>query len=131
VRRAAPAVQAAALDRAGRRAAEDRDGQDPALQASRPSAGVSRHRVRFSLNGAPVDVTVPAERLLVDLLRDDLRKTGTKDGCSVGACGLCTVLVDGVPLLACMLLSTQVDGTAASTVERLSATHTACVIREV
>jgi aerobic-type carbon monoxide dehydrogenase small subunit (CoxS/CutS family) len=81
---------------------------------------LSRHRVRFTLNGAAVDVTVPAERLLVDLLRYDLGKTGTKDGCSVGVCGLCTVQVDGAPMSACLLLATQVDGTAVRTVEGLA-----------
>jgi aerobic-type carbon monoxide dehydrogenase small subunit (CoxS/CutS family) len=80
---------------------------------------VSRHRIRFTLNGAPVDVTVPAERLLVDLLREDLGKTGTKDGCSVGVCGLCTVQVDGAPMSACLLLATQVDGAAVRTIEGL------------
>jgi aerobic-type carbon monoxide dehydrogenase small subunit (CoxS/CutS family) len=81
---------------------------------------VSRHRVRFTLNGAAVDVTVPAERVLVDLLRYDLGKTGTKDGCSVGVCGLCTVQVDGAPMSACLLLATQVDGTTVRTVEGLA-----------
>lgn len=80
---------------------------------------MSQHRIRFTLNGAPVDVTVPAERLLVDLLREDLGKTGTKDGCSVGVCGLCTVQVDGGPMSACLLLATQIDGAAIRTVEGL------------
>jgi aerobic-type carbon monoxide dehydrogenase small subunit (CoxS/CutS family) len=81
---------------------------------------VTQHRIRFTLNDAAVDVTVPAERLLVDLLRDDLRCTGTKDGCSVGVCGLCTVQVDGAPISACLLLATQVDGAAVRTVEGLA-----------
>jgi len=81
---------------------------------------VSQHRVRFTLNGAPVDITVPAERLLVDLLREDLGKTGTKDGCSVGVCGLCTVQVDGLPMSACLLLATQIDGAAIRTIEGLA-----------
>ena len=76
--------------------------------------------MRFTLNGAAVDVTVPAERLLIDLLREDLRSTGTKDGCSVGVCGLCTVQVDGLPMSACLLLATQVDGTALRTIEGLA-----------
>ena len=80
---------------------------------------MSDHPIRFTLNGAPVDVTVPAERLLVDLLREDLRLTGTKDGCSVGVCGLCTVQVDGAPMSACLLLATQIDGRAVRTVEGL------------
>jgi len=81
---------------------------------------VSRHRIRFTLNDTPVDMTVPAERLLVDLLREDLAKTGTKDGCSVGVCGLCTVQVDGAPMSACLLLATQVDGAAVRTIEGLA-----------
>jgi aerobic-type carbon monoxide dehydrogenase small subunit (CoxS/CutS family) len=81
---------------------------------------VSLHRIRFTLNDAPVDTTVPAERLLVDLLREDLGKTGTKDGCSVGVCGLCTVQVDGAPMSACLLLATQVDGANVRTIEGLA-----------
>src|SRR5437588_11402211 len=81
---------------------------------------MSEHRIRFTLNGETVDATVPAERLLVDLLRYDLGKTGTKDGCSVGVCGICTVPVDGAPMSACLLLATQVDGTQIRTVEGLA-----------
>jgi aerobic-type carbon monoxide dehydrogenase small subunit (CoxS/CutS family) len=81
---------------------------------------VSQHRIRFTLNGAAVDVTVAAERLLVDLLRQDLGKTGTKDGCSVGVCGLCTIQVDGAPMSACLILATQIDGAAIRTVEGLA-----------
>src|SRR5438128_12649786 len=81
---------------------------------------MSEHRIRFTLNGETVDVRVPAERLLVDLLREDLDKTGTKDGCSVGVCGLCTVQVDGAPMSACLLLATQVDGAAVRTIEGLA-----------
>ena len=81
---------------------------------------MSEHRIAFTLNGRPVERTVPAERLLLDLLREDLGQTGTKDGCSVGVCGLCTVQVDGAPLSACLLLATQVDGAAVTTVEGLA-----------
>lgn len=82
---------------------------------------MSEHRIRFTLNGVAREVTVPAERLLVDLLRDDLGATGTKDGCSVGVCGLCTVQLDGAPMSACLLLATQVDGATIRTVEGLAA----------
>src|SRR5204862_514486 len=83
----------------------------PAFPSARDrTRDVSRHRIRFTLNGAAVEMDVPAERLLVDLLRDDLGKTGTKDGCSVGVCGLCAVQVEGAPMSACLLLATQVDG---------------------
>src|SRR3970040_54579 len=81
---------------------------------------MSVHRVRFELNGAPVEASVPAERLLVDLLRDDIGLTGTKVGCGVGVCGACTVLVDARPLTGCGLLAAQVDGRAVRTVEGLA-----------
>ncbi len=81
---------------------------------------MSRHRIRFTLNDTPVEVDVAAERLLIELLREDLGKTGTKDGCSVGVCGLCTVQVDDVPMSACLLLATQIDGTTIRTIEGLS-----------
>jgi aerobic-type carbon monoxide dehydrogenase small subunit (CoxS/CutS family) len=81
---------------------------------------VSDHRIRFTLNDEAIDVTAPAERLLVDLLREDLGKIGTKDGCSIGVCGLCTVQVDGAPMSACLLLATQIDGTRIRTIEGLA-----------
>jgi carbon-monoxide dehydrogenase small subunit len=58
--------------------------------------------------------------LLIDLLRDDLGATGTKLGCGVGVCGACTVLVDGRPMSACLLLAVQVDGREVRTVEGLA-----------
>src|SRR6267378_3273704 len=82
--------QTTALDRARREPAKDGDRKGPAFSSARDRTRVSRHRIRFTLNDAPVELTVPAERLLLDLLREDLGKTGTKDGCSVGVCGLCT-----------------------------------------
>ncbi len=81
---------------------------------------MSLHGVRFRLNGEPVEVTVPAERLLTELLRDDLGRTGTKLGCGVGVCGACTVLVDGRPLSACLLPAVYADGTEVVTVEGLA-----------
>jgi carbon-monoxide dehydrogenase small subunit len=82
---------------------------------------MSLHSVRFTLNGEPVEVTVPAERLLIDLLRDDLGATVTKLGCGVGVCGACTVLVGGRPMSACLLLAVHLDGTEVRTVEGLAA----------
>jgi carbon-monoxide dehydrogenase small subunit len=81
---------------------------------------MSLHSLRFVLNGEPVELTVPAERLLIELLRDDLSLTGTKLGCGVGVCGACTVLVDGRPLSACLLPAVHVDGAEVRTVEGLA-----------
>lgn len=76
--------------------------------------------VRFRLNGRPVEVDVPPGRRLLDLLREDLGLTGTKEGCGEGECGACTVIVDGKPRLACLTLAIQVEGKEVITVEGLS-----------
>ena len=76
-------------------------------------------RVRLKVNGEPRDVEVPDQRLLVDTVRYDLGLTGTKLGCGVGVCGLCTVLVDGNPVSSCIMLTGLVDGTEITTIEGL------------
>ena len=81
---------------------------------------MSEHTVRLTINGLAHQVTVPANRLLVHLLRDDLGMTGTKEGCSVGVCGACSVLVDGVLVSACLLPAILADGAAITTVEGLA-----------
>lgn len=84
------------------------------------SATVSDHRVRFTLNGIAHDETVPAEMLLIELIRDRCALTGTKEGCSVGVCGACSVLVDGALLSACLVPAVHVDGREVTTVEGLA-----------
>src|SRR2546428_11683929 len=64
---------------------------------------MSTHELRFTLNGERREVTVPADRLLIDVLRDDCGATGTKLGCAVGVCGASSVLVDGELQSACLL----------------------------
>ncbi len=76
--------------------------------------------LRFRLNGAPVAVHCPDERILLDLLRDDLRTTGTKRGCDLGTCGCCTVLVDGRPTLSCLTLARLAEGREVTTIEGLT-----------
>lgn len=75
--------------------------------------------VRFDLNGRPVRLEVAPTRRLLDVLRTDLRLTGTKDGCSIGVCGACSVLVDGRLQSACLLPVGLVDGHAVETIEGL------------
>src|SRR5919109_1139453 len=80
----------------------------------------SEHRIRFALNGTDRELSVPAHRRLIDLLRDELGLTGTKEGCSVGVCGACSVLVDGQLLSACLLPAAFVDGARVTTIEGLA-----------
>src|SRR3981081_2852992 len=81
----------------------------------------SQHSLRFELNGAQRELSVPAHLRLIDLLRDQLGLTGTKEGCSVGVCGACSVLVDGQVISACLLPAVSVDGTRVTTIEGLAA----------
>jgi carbon-monoxide dehydrogenase small subunit len=80
---------------------------------------VSTHQLHFTVNGTSYERSVPAQRLLIDLLRDELGLTGTKEGCSIGICGACSVLVDGELLSACLLPAVFVDGKAVTTIEGL------------
>jgi carbon-monoxide dehydrogenase small subunit len=74
---------------------------------------------RFFVNGDPVEVEVPGMRRLLDVLREDLALTGTKEGCGEGECGACSVLVDGAVVDSCLVPVCQVDGTSVRTVEGL------------
>ena len=75
--------------------------------------------IRFTLNGEPTEVVVPPMQRLLDVLRRDLRLTGAKDGCSEGDCGACTVLVDGRPVVSCLVPAIQIEGADVRTVESL------------
>jgi carbon-monoxide dehydrogenase small subunit len=80
----------------------------------------NEHLVRFELNGAPREMSVRANRRLIDVLRDDLGLTGTKEGCSVGVCGACSVLIDGQLLSACLVPAVFADGCKVTTIEGLA-----------
>jgi carbon-monoxide dehydrogenase small subunit len=71
----------------------------------------------FSVNGAPVEVEVAGMRRLLDVLREDLGLTGTKEGCGEGQSGACSVLVDGAVVDACLVPVSQVAGASVTTVE--------------
>jgi aerobic carbon-monoxide dehydrogenase small subunit len=76
----------------------------------------------FIVNGTTAEIDVPGMRRLLDVLREDLSLTGTKEGCGEGECGACTVLVDGAPVDSCLVPICQVAGTEIRTVEGLAPT---------
>jgi len=78
-----------------------------------------RFPISVEVNGKPRIGEVPARLSLVDWLRDELRLTGTHVGCEHGICGACSVLLDGEPVRACLMLAVQADGHSVRTVEGL------------
>ena len=75
--------------------------------------------INLKVNGQPVAREIADNRLLVDFLRYDLGLTGTKEGCSVGVCGACTVLLNGQPVSSCIALAVMADGAEVTTIEGL------------
>ncbi len=80
----------------------------------------SRVNISFSLNGATVKIEVEAWESALSVLRDHLGLKGTKEGCGIGECGACTILVDGKPVDSCLMFAPQLDGRRVQTVEGLS-----------
>jgi 4-hydroxybenzoyl-CoA reductase gamma subunit len=81
---------------------------------------MSKKLVRLEVNGRSHDVALPGSALLLEVLRDQLDLTGTKQGCDGGECGACTVLVDDQPRLACVTLAASVEGKRIETIEGLT-----------
>jgi carbon-monoxide dehydrogenase small subunit len=79
-----------------------------------------RYAIAFEVNGMTVQADVAAGQRLIDLLRDNLRLTGTKEGCGEGECGACTVLVDGRAVNACLYPAVEVEGRQVTTIEGLA-----------
>ena len=78
-------------------------------------------QIKFKLNGDPVEVNLKSgDRLLIDVLREDLRLTGTKHGCGIGACGTCTVIMNDAPIASCLQLAALCDGAEIRTIEGLA-----------
>jgi carbon-monoxide dehydrogenase small subunit len=80
---------------------------------------MAKHNVNVTVNGAAREANVESRLLLVHLLREDFRLTGTHIGCDTTHCGACTVLLDGVPVKSCTVLAVQADGRNVTTVEGL------------
>jgi carbon-monoxide dehydrogenase small subunit len=81
---------------------------------------MTEHIIRFHVNGIARELTIASHLRLIDVLRDELGLTGTKEGCSIGVCGACSVLVDGQLVSACLLPGAFVDGTNVTTIEGLA-----------
>ena len=79
-----------------------------------------KHTVTFELNGESVQVEIEPHLTLLQLLRDKLELTGTKEGCGMGECGACTVLLDGKTVNACIFPAMEVDGKSVTTIEGLT-----------
>jgi aerobic-type carbon monoxide dehydrogenase small subunit (CoxS/CutS family) len=76
--------------------------------------------LHLTVNGEPYELYINPKKLLVEILRDELGLTGTKRGCNTGACGACTVLLDGAAVKSCSVLAVQADGAEVTTVEGLA-----------
>jgi carbon-monoxide dehydrogenase small subunit len=77
--------------------------------------------IAFQLNGNPLTVSIADHWTLLELLRDELGMTGSKEGCGSGECGACTVIVDGMAVNACLYLAAEADGRSVTTIEGMAA----------
>jgi carbon-monoxide dehydrogenase small subunit len=80
----------------------------------------TKRLIALQVNGNEYELAVPPNRTLLEVLREDLRLTGTKEGCDDGACGTCTVLLDGEPVRSCLCLALEAQGKAVTTIEGLA-----------
>ncbi len=78
---------------------------------------MERLTVKLRVNGESVEVHVKPSETLLETLRDRLELTGAKEGCGLGACGSCTVLLDGAPTRSCLVLTAELDGAKVTTIE--------------
>jgi len=77
-------------------------------------------KIKFNLNGKDTVLSVNPNRRLIDLLREDLNLTGTKEGCAIGECGACTVIIDGKTANSCLVLAAQINGCKITTIEGIA-----------
>lgn len=87
-------------------------------------------KVDFILNGKQVTIDVPPERRVVDLLREDLGLTGTKECCGEGECGACTILVDRSSRLSCLMVAAQLEGANVVTIEGVATEESVSVVQQ-
>ena len=81
---------------------------------------MKKHHVSFTVNGDETDVLCEADQTLLDVLRDELHLTGTKEGCGTGDCGACSVTLNGRLVCACLVLAAELEGQAVETIEGMA-----------
>src|SRR5690554_708342 len=81
---------------------------------------LERVLLRMKVNGEDAEVLFAPYKTLLEVLREDLQLTGTKHGCELGECGACTVLLDGTPVLSCLVLAQDCEGRSVETIEGLA-----------
>ncbi|MGD9973537.1 MAG: (2Fe-2S)-binding protein [Desulfatirhabdiaceae bacterium] len=86
--------------------------------------------INFKINGKPHVLSCPADRRVIDVIREDLGLTGTKEGCGAGECGACTILVDGAPKLSCLMLAAQLEASEIVTIEGIATDSTGHLVQD-
>ncbi|MPZ47623.1 MAG: 2Fe-2S iron-sulfur cluster binding domain-containing protein, partial [Betaproteobacteria bacterium] len=81
---------------------------------------MAKHHVTATINGNPVEFLCEAQQTLLEVLRDELNLTGTKEGCATGDCGACSVTIDGRLVCSCLTLGPEIDGKAVQTIEGMA-----------
>ena len=81
---------------------------------------MAKHHVSTTINGEPTEFLCESQQTLLDVLRDELHLTGSKEGCSSGDCGACSVIVDGSLVCSCLMLGCEAEGRAVTTIEGLA-----------
>jgi len=79
-----------------------------------------KHHITTTVNGDEYEALCETQQTLLDLLRDELRLTGTKEGCATGDCGACSVMMDGRLVCACLVLAVEANGTSVQTIEGMA-----------
>ncbi len=92
---------------------------------------MAHHTIHITVNGELEEVSVPSNMTLMRMLRENLALTGTKNGCSAGECGACTVLLNGEPVNSCMVLAAECDGATILTVEGLASGQKLAPVQEL
>ena len=82
--------------------------------------GSEKHLVHYTINGRPYEASIEPNRTLLEVVRDELRLTGAKEGCGTGDCGACSMIVDGRLVTSCLMLAPQADGAQITTIEGLA-----------